>query len=125
MTMTDQPTAPAKRKAPLWLGYVTLLALILACVGGAFAIFSGGDTGPDSIGAEVMCEQFVKDRLKAPATAEFPKPSTVQDGLTFTVTGAVDAENSFGAKVRTRYVCQVTSDTAGATWTLNSLTGLD
>ncbi len=58
-----------------------------------------------------MCEEFVKDNLKAPATASFPwyDSSFVQnlgDGA-YKVSAYVDAENSFGAKLRTDFVCVV------------------
>ena len=61
------------------------------------------------------CQGFVKDKLKAPTTAEFGKSKTTinqNDGL-HRVTGEVFSENSFGAKVRTYYVCEVQSTEDG------------
>jgi hypothetical protein len=39
------------------------------------------------------------------------------------VTGAVDAQNSFGAMIRSNFTCSVRLD--GDTWYLTSLTGLN
>ena len=74
----------------------------------------------ESTSAEVMCEEFIEKRLKAPATADYTDPTTSKDGATYTVAGAVDSENGFGAKIRTRYVCVVRSD-GDDMWTLVDL----
>jgi len=88
----------------------------------AFAILAagsmdsgGGGTSSNSpatdrrIDAFVMSHDFVKDRLKAPSTAEFPwyDEKFVEDlgNGKFRVTAYVDAENSFGAMLRSNYVC--------------------
>ena len=64
---------------------------------------------PDKIEAYVMSQEFVKERLKAPATADFPwyDENFVKElgDNKFEVNAYVDAENSFGAKVRTNYSC--------------------
>jgi hypothetical protein len=61
----------------------------------------------------VFCaKQRVERMLKAPRTAEFAGLSdhnTMQvDESTINVTGYVDAQNSFGAMIRTAYSCEVT-----------------
>lgn len=48
-----------------------------------------------------QCEGEVKERLKAPSTAKFESNAT--GGGPWTVTGTVDAENSFGAMIRSSY----------------------
>jgi hypothetical protein len=58
-----------------------------------------------------VCESFTTDALKAPATAKFPEfnirmLTEVDDG-TYTVKSYVDAQNSFGALIRTDFVCHV------------------
>ena len=73
--------------------------------------------------AKTMCEEFVKDRLKAPTTAEFYDATATKGVSGWTVDGNVDSENSFGGMVKNRYRCKVTN-THGDTWHLNSLTGL-
>lgn len=62
----------------------------------------------DEIGAEVMCEEFVKDRLKAPSTADFSdEKARSLGGPRWDVSGSVDAENSFGAPIRMQFRCDL------------------
>lgn len=58
--------------------------------------------------AQVSCESAVKQLLKSPSTAEFSGWIRVlnSDG-TYTVTGNVDAQNSFGAMLRSSFSCTV------------------
>jgi len=78
------------------------------------------------IEALVMAHQFMERRLKAPSTADFP--SIVSDGVgvshlgggVFIVNSYVDAQNSFGAKIRTRFICKL-KDNGDKTWALMSL----
>jgi hypothetical protein len=63
--------------------------------------------------AASMCQGFVKDRLMTPSTAKFPSvysADTKTDKLSlghYRVRSYVDAQNSFGAQIRTPYVCEV------------------
>lgn len=83
---------------------------------------------PDpNLEAITICEKFVADRLKAPSTAKYSgwgdsSTKTSLDGNTVTVFAYVDSQNSFGAMLRTKYVCTV--EDQGSTWHLVSLTGL-
>jgi hypothetical protein len=65
----------------------------------------------DKFNADVMCESFVKDRLRAPATAKFsPFEETTISELgddRWRVAGYVDSQNGFGALIRDRYSCTV------------------
>lgn len=76
--------------------------------------------------AYVMCENWVKDRLKSPSTAEFPSvfsgklDNVYKDGTTYSVTSYVDSENSFGATLRTGFTCE-TTQTSEDEWMLESL----
>lgn len=73
-----------------------------------------------------MATNFVKDRLKAPATANFP--STYSDDICieslgqerYLVRGWVDSQNTFGANVRTRWVC-VLRHAGGDRWRCESV----
>lgn len=60
-----------------------------------------------AIEAFVMSQTFVKRQLRAPATAKFPSilDATVEDlgDGRFFVSAYVDAENAFGALIRTHY----------------------
>jgi len=73
-----------------------------------------------STSAEVMCEEFIERKLKAPGSAEYPEPTTTKDGATYTVVGSVDSQNSFGAQVRNDYTCVIRSE-GDDKWTLVDL----
>jgi hypothetical protein len=73
-------------------------------------------------------QKIVRSHLKAPATAEFPScygssrdeyyVRANKDRDTFIVPGYVDAQNSFGAKIRTRYeaIMSRTGSADNPTW---------
>jgi len=77
----------------------------------------------------VAAQGFVKRSLRAPSTASFGSvfgeyqdpDSCVTDlgGRRYRVRGWVDAENAFGAKVRSDFVCVVKDE--GETWRLESI----
>lgn len=89
--------------------------------------FLGGDDGDssnaDEVGAWVACQMKVDDLLKAPATAGYPLISSLQyssDGNTYSFPRAwVDAENSFGAEIRTFFSCDATASPSGESWSVN------
>lgn len=70
--------------------------------------------------AVTRCEAAVKDRLKAPATARFSGISgdrpTGTSYQRFDLSGTVDAENSFGALVRSSWTCIVSYDSESGDW---------
>jgi hypothetical protein len=58
--------------------------------------------------AFIQCQDHVRKRLKAPSSADFPlleRSVTKTAENTYKVVSYVDAENSFGAKLRSSYVC--------------------
>lgn len=61
--------------------------------------------------AYAVAQQFVEDRLKAPGSASFPwyDPSYVTAAGVdrYTVRAHVDAQNSFGAKLRASWICRL------------------
>lgn len=61
----------------------------------------------------VACKSAVRDHLKAPSSATFG-PETVRDVLTtasgYRLTGTVEAQNSFGVKLKTAYACTGSPD---------------
>lgn len=119
--MTQPAQAGGK---PALIGCLIVIALI---GGGCAALVAFGDSSDSAVDAQTMCEEFVKDRLKSPGTAEFsgetaePDPA---DERTYTVTGAVDSQNTFGGVVRNNFTCTVRLRDDGDTWDLKSLTGL-
>ena len=62
---------------------------------------------PDNMGAYVISQNFVKDNIKSPSTADFPIEATNVKcrGSKFMVVSYLDAQNSFGAKIREQYMC--------------------
>lgn len=89
-----------------WWVAVVLGAALVAC-------------GPTPLGkmsantVSARCEDAVRDQLKAPSSAKFvPGASAAYVGTAWRVEGAVDAQNSFGAMLRTRYRCDATGTTS-------------
>lgn len=116
--MTDQPaTGSGKGRAT---GCLVIAALVIgipvACT--AIASVGGGDDDwkPTATEARLICEGWVRDQLKAPSTARFVDGTTTGGPTAYTVTGAVDAENSFGAKLRTDWTCDVEYREADQQW---------
>lgn len=65
---------------------------------------------------QYLCQEKVKEVLKSPSTAKFPnytKWGWKQEGNIFTVQGYVDAQNSFGAEVRSefQFIIDMNTDT--------------
>jgi hypothetical protein len=74
--------------------------------------------------AIVKCEGYVRDYLKAPSTAEFSgigeTQVVAQGNGKYVVIGWVDSQNSFGAKMRTKYGC-TTTDAGNGDWSFEPL----
>jgi hypothetical protein len=72
-----------------------------------------------------VAKEYVAGRLKAPASADFPWIWDSDVGVIhhgkgkFEIAGYVDAQNAFGAKLRTYYVCELQQ--SGSSWKLISL----
>lgn len=78
---------------------------------------------PDPISAFVMAQEFVSPRLKAPSTAKFPWYSAdkvVRTGKRYKITSYVDSQNSFGAMIRTPFIC-IIRHVKGDEWVLEKL----
>lgn len=115
-----QSAAP-KKHGPLAKVLAGVGGLVLAALGVLiFAHFDGGSGCDGSkvgrkIEAYVSCQEFVKERLKAPSQATFPgwdasnegPVKITADGDTYEVKSYVDAPNSFGAKLRSSFTCKV------------------
>jgi hypothetical protein len=114
----------APKRNPWVMGCLAvLLAMVVGVTGCVVWVYSADDEG-DAVEAWTMCQGFVEDRLVAPATAEYPfdfRPY-VEDlgGGRFVVAAYVDAENEFGAQLRSDFRCDVAYQGDG-TWELVSL----
>lgn len=110
----DKLEAEAKAKDTKQKGIGCLVLIVLLVIIGVWiGSCDGGDQEPrpehDAIAAYSMSQVFAEDHLKAPSTAKFPVFTEDQvvhagDGE-YIVSSYVDAQNSFGAMVRTHYLC--------------------
>lgn len=103
----------------LGIGVVLVIVLVVfgALSGGGSSPSTSAASAPDKIEAWIMAEKFVKDRLKSPGTANFggvfnnyqdpDDQVSVVGANTYVVTGWVDAQNGFGATVRTNWRCKL------------------
>ncbi len=116
----DREVAEKKAGRGCLLGLALVFVLIVAV-----SMSSGGGsddpapTGPTMAGAEDVCIQAVKDRLKAPAGASVEVQGQSGSGSSYTLTGVVDSENSFGANVRANWACTATH-VSGSSWRTNA-----
>lgn len=107
------PTPPAspepskKPSTPQIIASVAVVVIVLVCaIGYVVSLGDDDEPGGDSTMAEIMCEDFIEERLKAPATAEY-EHSTTFTNPAYRVTGTVDSENGFGAMIRSEFTCVV------------------
>lgn len=74
-----------------------------------------------------ISQTFVSRQLKAPSTAKYPYSSsegvtiTHKGGCTFLVMAFVDAQNAFGAMIRSRYIADLTHRPAQKDWLANKV----
>jgi hypothetical protein len=111
-------TAVKKPRPEGHLSGFQVLAGLAFGVGAVWFMASSGSGGSDDqessvkptpFMAFIQCQAFVKNTLKAPATAQFPsKPQSAIDAgnNTFVVIATVDAQNSFGALLRNDWTCK-------------------
>lgn len=94
--------------------WVALIAVGLAAVAINSAVSGESEPSADEqrYVAHAACADFTRDRLKAPGSADFPEYD--DRGVTITSSGSlhrvssfVDAENGFGANIRTFFTCEV------------------
>jgi hypothetical protein len=137
ISFTPVPAEPAQAP-PKKNNSAGCAALFIAVVVGIimlaiFAPHSSGingtsyaDTDHDAGMACIMAEKLIKPQLKAPTTAEFDygdcKTSATHSGNTWTLRTYVDADNSFGAHIRTHFVAQITNVPPSDTWRLENVT---
>lgn len=76
-------------------------------------------SAPDGSMAHVMAQKLVKAQLKAPSTAKFPSAeytATDLGGGRWRVSSYVDAQNGFGAMLRSQWTVEM--EATGETWKL-------
>lgn len=122
MTELPTPEQPAKKDSKSTLWAIGIVLVVAACCG-AFVLKGRSGSDDPGVGAERACQDFVKGRLKSPASADFSKVNHTSSGSSTTVAGAVDSQNSFGANIRSNFTCKLHDE--GDTWRLVSLTGIN
>lgn len=94
------------------IGAIAALAVVAAVVTG-----SGPDSpdAPTALEARNQCQEWAKERLKSPSTADFSGVTEESTGEgSWTISGDVDSENGFGASIRSTWTCNIRLD--GDTW---------
>jgi hypothetical protein len=81
----------------------------------------------NEISAFVMSQEFVKRRLRAPSTADFPSwpseyTSRALGDCKYQVASYVDAQNGFGAMIRSRYSATLILHPAEGSWSALDVT---
>lgn len=114
-----EPARPKVDKQTIW-GGIAILAVLAAILVSCVAIVSKGhDSSSDSrrqVAAFNACKHAVEDQLKAPSSADFQSVFTADYSFTstaVTVSAYVDAENSFGAKIRNNWTCEADVNSDG------------
>ena len=94
--------------------------LVLAVLVASNASSCGGGETDSTLGARTAARMFVRDRLKSPSSAKFGTVSASSLGNSrYSFSGYVDAQNSFGAQIRTRFSGVVRYN--DGTWILESI----
>lgn len=122
---TTCPNCGAARRqtvVPGCLGWAAIAVFVLFVVGViSSSLRDNARIDADYIDACVQAHFAIKERLKAPATAEFSDCTEVnakkQPDGTWGVAGYVDSQNSFGAMIRSQWVIQMRPTPAGQ-WTV-------
>jgi hypothetical protein len=90
------------------------VGIILVCIVLNYTKSDGGSTrtANQKSTAWYMCQKFIGDSLKAPSTAKYQNYVTsgvVNDlgGNVYDMVMWVDAQNSFGAQIRSNFYCKV------------------
>lgn len=119
---TPEEAAAEKRSTNRWAIGIAVVALAVCglCGWGMNAKDSPAQADPSGDAKRVCQEEFIPKRLKAPRTAEFADVSVTNDGDAYTVSGSVDAQNGFGALIRSSFTCVVRE--SGDNWVLQSAT---
>lgn len=125
------PPPPQAEEPPTWgqiaLTGIPTIGLLLVLVGMMYGWFDGppdptaterARIRSEQIDVAVLCERAVRQQLRSPRSARFPSGahrSVHVEGTTAELTSYLDAQNAFGAEIRTTYVC--TAAKSAGRWT--------
>lgn len=114
------------------LGFILLVVIVYYLGGSCLSTFDemtedyNWEEADASSMAYLMCENWVKERLKSPSTAEFPgvfegKLDNIEKAnQRYYIESYVDAQNSFGAMIRINWSCSTTQYEEDK-WRLNNI----
>jgi len=104
-------------KIKLILGFTFIVLVFISISQGIFGFFEDSLEEnaikylPNSQDAYTMTKHFVSEKLKAPSTAKFASENkskiSALGNETWQVVSYVDAQNSFGAMIRTHFTTKV------------------
>ena len=126
-----QIVQPKKKTGCVAAGCATIIALL--GIAGLVSVFSPSSPAPiprtsattasahipTETEAAITCQAYVENALKSPRSADFPildRRVTKTGPKSFRVQSYVDAQNSFGATIRSHFVCNITY--LGGEWAL-------
>lgn len=104
-----------QRAWPTILGISIPILLIAGCQA-AISNASSDSDEPTEYDAIYFCKEFVKDKLKAPSTAKFRGEYATGASSSWTSSGVVESQNSFGGMVQTGYTCELTYASSDESW---------
>lgn len=118
----DSTEAKVAKGCGIGCGSIVLLFVALLAFYSCSDSGNGGDSPRDTARqAEFVCEEWIREKLKAPSTAEFSGvTSTGSAASGYEVSGSVDAQNSFGATIRSTWVCSARLTADGKEWRGNA-----
>lgn len=111
------------------ISFVALFIFVVLAFGSTNSSQKNASDADTSM-AKVMCDSFMEKRLKAPGSAEFAGPFDgvkanhlgFENGIhTYEMVSYVDAQNSFGAKLRTKFYCKISNVPGSDSWSLIDL----
>lgn len=122
--------APSHNEVRSSSAVALLLVGVVVAVAAGYWLLTSGDARPTECGDEtmayVMSQNFVKRQLRSPGGADFPTMPTAKSVRTgecsFSVVSYVDAQNGFGAMIRSNYTATMTYHPDTKKWTSEGLT---
>ncbi len=108
--------APKVQAPPWFLAAAGLAGLAVALV---WTLSPSQPSAPGASDAITKCERKIRDQLKAPSTAEFSSVRYTGTSPKWVVRGDVDAQNSFGAMLRSSWLCTATVNGDGS-WSVDA-----
>jgi hypothetical protein len=131
-TKINPPYRSIQDNSVAFIGWVIAIGLIVVFLYSCAHVFSGppksncsGSVAKDT--AYFASQDFVKRNLKSPSSAKFPNSNVPGVSVTelgecrFRITGYVDANNSFGASIRTPYSMTVKSEEGSISYNLEDI----